>query len=128
MASSPQSTITLEVPCFVAWMLAISPGGVPGVPTHAPLLHASPVVHAFPSLQLVPSVAFGFEHNPVPGLHVPARWHWSLGEHTSGLPLTHEPLWQVSATVQPFPSEQLLPSAFAGFEQAPVPVLQVPAR
>ena len=28
-----------------------------------------------PELQVVPSVLFGFEQMPVPGLQVPALWH-----------------------------------------------------
>jgi hypothetical protein len=44
-------------------------------PEHAPARHASPVVHALLSLQVVPLFAIGFEHSPVAGAHVPARWH-----------------------------------------------------
>ena len=44
-----------------------------------------------------------------------------------GLPLVHVPDWQVSDTVQPFPSAQGEPSALSGFEQTPVPVSQTPA-
>ena len=39
----------------------------------------------------------------------------------------HVPAWQVSLCVQASPSEQELPLAFVGFEQAPVDVSHVPA-
>jgi hypothetical protein len=42
------------------------------LPLHVPLWHVSVCVQALPSLQLVPLVAAGFEHVPVPLLHVPA--------------------------------------------------------
>jgi hypothetical protein len=38
------------------------------------------------------------------------------------------PAWQVSDCVQALPSLHEAPSAFAGFEHTPVPVLQVPAE
>ena len=39
----------------------------------------------------------------------------------------HKPAWQLSVCVQAFPSLQVAPSGFAGFEQAPVVVSHVPA-
>ena len=39
---------------------------------HTPLAHVSLCVHALPSLHPEPSLLFGFEHVPVPGLQVPA--------------------------------------------------------
>jgi hypothetical protein len=45
----------------------------------------------------------------------------------TGLAPTHAPAWQVSVWVQAFPSLQGVPFALAGFEQAPVSGLQVPA-
>jgi hypothetical protein len=59
--------------------------------THAPAWHASPLVHESPSLHDVPFIAFGFEHTPVAGLHVPATWHWSCALHVTGLPPEHVP-------------------------------------
>jgi hypothetical protein len=41
------------------------------VPPQTPAVHVSFIVHALPSLQVVPSVAFGLEHVPVCGSHVP---------------------------------------------------------
>jgi len=38
------------------------------------------------------------------------------------------PAWQLSLCVQAFPSLQLVPSGSAGFEQAPVAGLQLPAE
>jgi hypothetical protein len=48
-------------------------------------------VQALVSLQAVPSDWGGFEQRPVPGLHVPATWHWSLAVQTTGLPPVHVP-------------------------------------
>jgi hypothetical protein len=96
-------------------------------PVQDPDWHVSLCVHALPSLQLAPSVLFGFEQTPVPVLHVPTSWHWSKAEHTTGLAPVHAPPWQVSVCVQAFPSLQLVPLDFAGFEHAPVAVSQTPA-
>ena len=90
-------------------------------------MHLSPTVLAFPSLQGVPSAAFGFEHAPVPVLHVPAVWHWSLALHTTGLLPVHASAWQVSVCVHAFPSLQVViclqlpaPSQFPVLPQEPV--------
>ena len=84
-------------------------------------------VQASLSLQAVPSDAFGFEHVPVAGLHVPATWHWSLALQTTGFDPVHVPDSQVSLCVQAFPSLQEVPSAAFGLEHVPVAGLQVPA-
>jgi hypothetical protein len=47
--------------------------------------------------------------------------------HETGFAPWHTPAWQVSACVQRSPSLQAEPFAFAGFEQAPVAGLHVPA-
>jgi hypothetical protein len=39
----------------------------------------------------------------------------------------HAPFWQLSATVQEFPSLQVVPFAAFGFEHMPVAGLQTPA-
>ena len=49
-------------------------------------------VHALLSLHAVPFGAAGFEQLPVPELHVPATWHWSLGVHTTGFDPVHTPV------------------------------------
>ena len=94
---------------------------------HVPLWQVSPVVQAFASLHDAPFVLGGFEQTPVAELHEPASWHWSSAEHTTGLPLMHVPLWQVSAVVQAFASLHDAPFVLGGFEQTPVAVLHEPA-
>jgi hypothetical protein len=69
----------------------------------------------------------GFEQTPVPVLHVPAVWHWSDAVHVTGFDPVQVPDWHVSVCVHAFPSAHVVPSALAGFEQTPVPVLHVPA-
>ena len=78
-------------------------------PVQAPCWQVSDWVQALPSLQAVPSGAAWLEHCPVPGLHVPATWHWSEAVHTTGLEPVHAPLWQVSVWVQALLSLQALP-------------------
>src|SRR5215813_9370574 len=94
---------------------------------HAPAWHVSAWVQAFPSLQLVPSAFAGLEQMPVCGSQVPALWHWSVVVQVTGFVPTQAPAWQESLWVQALPSLQLVPSAFAGFEQVPVCGSQVPA-
>ena len=78
-------------------------------------------------MHVVPSGAAGFEQAPVAGAHVPATWHWSLAVQVTGLAPVQLPAWQLSVRVQALPSLQDVPSVAAGFEQAPVVGLQVPA-
>jgi hypothetical protein len=77
-----------------------------GPPTHSPPEQVSGPVQALPSLHAVPLGAEGFEHAPVSGLHVPARWHRSLGVHTTGFDPVQTPPWQASFLVQALPSLQ----------------------
>ena len=110
------------------WHWSLAGGHVTGLlPVQTPDWHVSVCVHAFPSLQLVPLLAFGFEHRPVLVLQVPATWHWSLAVHTTGLLPVHTPVWHVSVCVHEFPSLQAVPLAAFGFEHAPVVVLHTPA-
>jgi hypothetical protein len=44
-------------------------------PVHTPETQESLCVQPLPSLQAVPFAAMGSLHCPLPGLHVPARWH-----------------------------------------------------
>src|SRR5262249_6815308 len=81
---------------------------VPGL--QAPDWQVSFSVHAFPSVQGVPFMAFGFEHMPVIVSQVPATWHWSLGEQTTGVP-AQVPLLPTSPVVQRFPSLQEFPGS-----------------
>jgi hypothetical protein len=71
--------------------------------------------------------AVGFEHAPVPGLQVPATWHWSSAVQVTGFDPVHAPAWHVSVCVQALPSLQVVPFNAVGFEQTPVDGLQVPA-
>jgi hypothetical protein len=96
-------------------------------PLHSPAWQVSPVVQLLPSLQIVPLGAFGFVHMPVPGLHAPTSWHWSSAVQVTGLPPVQTPAWQVSVCVHLLPSSQPVSSGAAGFEQAPVLGVQVPA-
>src|SRR5687768_10189494 len=92
-----------------------------------PALHASPAVAGSPSSHAVPSGADGFEQAPVDGSHAPAVWHWSDAAQTTGSRPMHEPASHASLRVQVLPSLHALPSAFAGFEHAPVVGSHVPA-
>src|SRR5947207_2861502 len=94
---------------------------------HAPVWQVSKVVQALPSLHVAPSAFCGFEQTPVAGAHVPARWHWSCGVHTTGLLPVHPPATQVSVCVHWSPSLHVVPSALTGFEHVPFAALHVPA-
>lgn len=115
----------LHAPATWHWSEATQVTLPPAV--HAPARHVSFKSQALPSLQPVPSVAVGFEHWPVPGLHVPATWHWSDAVHVTVLPAVHTPAWHVSFESHTFPSLQLVPFATVGFEHCPVVGLHVPA-
>ena len=69
----------------------------------------SPVVQALLSLHVLPFALVGFEHVPVLVLQVPAVWHWSMAPHTTGLPPTQVPLWQVSVCVHALLSLHVVP-------------------
>ena len=92
----------------------------------APAWQVSASVQPSPSLQAAPSAFTGLEQIPVPGWQTPASWHWSDAVQTTGLAPTHTPAWHESAGVQALPSLHAVPSIFAGFEQRPVPGLQIP--
>jgi hypothetical protein len=96
-------------------------------PVHWPPWHWSTAVHLLPSSQLAPSGLLGLEQVPVPGLQVPAVWHWSVAAQTTACPLVHVPLRHWSPVVHLSPSSQLAPSGLLGLEQAPLAGLQVPA-
>src|SRR3989442_625567 len=97
------------------------------VPVHTPAWQESVRVQALPSLQAAPSGFAGLEQAPVAGSQVPASWHWSAGAQGRGIVPVHAPARQVTDSVQALPSLQAAPSGFAGWEQAPVAGLQVPA-
>ena len=84
-------------------------------------------VHALPSEQVVPLGRGEASHASDVSLQTPVL-HWSVcAEQSRAVPGVQAPLWQVSLTEQNWPSEQVVPFGAAGFEQAPVPVLHVPA-
>jgi len=83
-------------------------------------------VQASPSLQAAPSALLGFEQRPVPGLQVPAVWHWSSAAQITGMAPVHAPAWQVSDCVQALPSSQTVPFASVVWTQ-PVAGLQLSA-
>jgi hypothetical protein len=116
----------LHVPAEWHWSEAEHTTGF--APVQVPDWHVSLCVHALPSLQPVPFATDGFEQAPVAVLHVPAEWHWSEAEHTTGFAPVQVPDWQVSLCVHALPSLQAVPFAADGFEQAPVAVLHVPAE
>jgi hypothetical protein len=100
---------------------------VTAVPLQTPDWQVSPVVQALPSLHVVPLGAVGFEHIPVAGLHVPARWHESLAVQVTAVP-AQTPDWQLSLVVQASPSLHEVPLGAFGFEHIPVAGLHVPAK
>src|SRR5206468_2387339 len=104
----------LHVPATWHWSAAVQMTGF--APVQVPAWQVSVCVQALPSLQVLPFALFGFEHVPVAGLHVPASWHWSPAEQTTGLAPVQTPAWQVSVCVQALPSLQVLPFALFGFE------------
>jgi hypothetical protein len=116
--------VTSQVPASWHWSDAVHVLAVPA--WHVPNWHVSVTVHAFPSLHGVPFVCAGFEHAPVVTSQVPALWHWSDAVQVLAVPAWHVPNWQVSVSVHAFPSLQVAPFVFAGFEQVPVVTSQVP--
>jgi hypothetical protein len=92
----------LHVPATWHWSLGVHTTGFD--PVQAPPSQSSILVQALPSLHAVPLGARGFEHAPVSGSHVPVKWHWSLGVHTTGFDPVQTPPWQASFLVQALPS------------------------
>src|SRR6266403_2150069 len=113
-----------QVPTSWHWSCAVH---TTAVPPQVPLWHVSSCVHLLPSSHVVPLALGGFEQVPVAASQVPTSWHWSSAVHVVPAPLVHVPLRHVSPVVQGLPSSHDVPSAFAGFEQAPVAGLHVPA-
>jgi hypothetical protein len=93
-------------------------------PTHAPPAQASFVVQALPSSHAAELFVW---MQPVAGLHE-SSVHPFPSSQLGADPPAQTPLAQVSVCVQALPSSQADPSAFAGFEHAPVAVSQLPAR
>src|SRR3989442_1398430 len=112
--------VVSQVPATWHWSEAVQTTGLD--PVHVPLWQVSVWVQALPSLHALPSGLGGFEHRPVPVSQIPATWHWSEAEQTTGLEPTHAPAWQGSVWVQTLPSLQALPFALGGLEHEPVVV------
>jgi hypothetical protein len=115
----------LHVPATWHGSLALHVTVLPAVQT--PAWHVSFESQRLPSLHVVPLAASGFEQTPVAGLHVPARWHWSLAVHVTVLPAVQTPDWHVSFESQRLPSLHVVPLFASGFEHVPVLGLHVPA-
>src|SRR5947207_935411 len=96
------------------------------VPPQAPEVQTSALVQALLSLHTVPSTAFGLEHTPVVTSQVPALWHWSRAEHTTGFAPVHVPFWQVSVCVHALASLHVVPFVLFGFEHMPVVTWHTP--
>src|SRR6185503_15293856 len=88
------------------------------VPAQVPDWQLSVCVQALPSLQAVPLGATGFEQ-PVAGLQVPARWHWSLAAQVTGFVPEQMPAWQMSVWVHALPSLHVPPVVGAQVPTAP---------
>src|SRR5206468_57888 len=117
--------VGLHAPATWHWSAAEHWTGL--LPVQVPLWHVSVCVQALGSLHAVPSLAFGLEHVPVVGLHVPATWHWSAAEHWTGLLPVQVPLWHVSVRVQALSSFHPFPSLSLALEHVPVVGLHAPA-
>jgi hypothetical protein len=92
------------------WQTSVALQPTAGPAVHTPPRHVSGVVHALLSaLHAMPSVALGYEHVPVVGLHVPAVWHCAGAAHTIAWPGMQTPLWQVSFCVHALPSSHAAP-------------------
>lgn len=103
-------------------------GGLVTAGVQTPALQASPVEQRLPSSHNVPSGAVLLAHMPVAGSQTPPVWQASdVPVQTTGVPATQVPALQLSPVVQALLSEQVVPSAAAGFEQVPEVWSQVPA-
>jgi hypothetical protein len=89
----------------------VVPSGTGLPPTHAPAWQVSVWVQAVPSSQAVPSGWAKIVQTPVLGSQAPSvvSWHGSLVVHSTGVPPTHAPAWQVSVWVQALPSLHTVP-------------------
>lgn len=76
-----------------------------GVPTHLPVLHASPEVHGKPSEHKAPSAMPFHWHKPVAGLQASVV-HALPSAQLTAFPAKQLPALQVSPLVQPLPSLQ----------------------
>src|SRR5919204_81864 len=96
-----------QVPAAWHWSEAVQTTA--SAPMQEPPWQVSVRVQRLPSLQVEPFGLAGLEQAPVVGSQVPAAWHWSEAEQTTGFAPTQEPPWQVSVRVQGLPSLQVVP-------------------
>ena len=115
-----------QTPAVWHWSWAVQITGF--FPVQVPPWQVSVCVHPLPSLQAVSSAFAGFEHAPVPVLHVPTSWQESCAEHTTGFAPRHVPVWQVSTWVHALLSLHAVLSATAGLEQTPFAGLHAPGE
>jgi hypothetical protein len=115
----------LQTPASWHWSSGVHITGLE--PVQLPDWQVSACVHKLESLQPVPFGFCGLLQLPVPGLQVPALWHWSSGVHVTGSAPIQLPDWQVSVCVHKSPSSHDVPLGFCGLLQLPVAGLQLPA-
>lgn len=72
-----------QMPARWHWSDAVQTTGL--LPVQTPFWHVFVWKHLSVPVQAVPLGAFGLEHRPVVGSHVPAWWHWSMAAQTTGL-------------------------------------------
>ena len=113
-----------HVPTSWHWSLALQTTGL--APAQLPAWQLSLCVQALLSSQAVPLPTAGSLQTPVPGLHVPTVWHWSLAVQVTGFEPVQTPAWQLSVCVHASPSSQAVPLAATGSLQTPVPGSHVP--
>ena len=93
-------------------------------PWQVPLLQVSPVVQRLLSLHGTPLGPFWVTQRPVAGTQTLTLQGSVLAGHVLGEPAWHRPLWQVSPTVQRFPSSHTVPLGAFCVTQSPVAGLQ----
>src|SRR2546422_520875 len=79
-----------QVPATWHWSEAVQATGL--LPAQTPLWQEWVCVGALPALRGRPLAFTGFEHVPVAGAQVPARWHWSEAVQTTGVLPVQAPL------------------------------------
>ena len=104
-----------------------SPCTSPGSAVQRPAWHVSVCVHALPSLHVVPFAAVGFEQAPSSGCTCPPTWHWSLAVHVTGSSPCTCPSGTRRSACRRSRRCTSSRSGLAGFEQAPLVGLHVPA-
>jgi hypothetical protein len=114
----------LHVPGTWHWSIGMQ---LTCVPVQTPAWQLSLWVQGLLSLHGVPLLAGGLEHIPVPGLHVPATWHWSIAVHEPGFDPTHVPFPSQAYVRHWFDPLQVVPTFAGGLEQMPVVASHVPA-